>query len=657
MTDVTTKSPQVWLARLCVGWGAFLLFALQPLAGQQLLPTFGGGPGVWTVCLLFFQAWVLAGYAAVQGLVRLNDRVQLGVWVVLLATALLSLPAVPQMMDGPPTVAVLGALLLGVGLPALVLAMASPLMQHRMGRFSAAPYGLFAWSNAGSLLALGLFPFVLEPLAARAWLISAWGWGLVGFAMLTLVLMNITRTDGDEDCSADDDGDNVETAWSWRWILFPAVAVAFMMTASRNLSQELAPGPFTWVPPLAVFLLTFVLSFGKPGWYSRGVMAVMLPIGWTAVFWLELPGITMPVGAHMVAQLLLLLLTGWMCHGELYRLRPAVVRLPFYYTNLAAGGVLGGLAVTVVAPLLFERFWEDLLVHLAAAILFVWTCHCDGNRRLARRWAMGLLLLLVGWLGLTFLHLQLHRPPMGEVLARARNFFGVVTVVQRADGERLMLHGSTVHGLEIDGEPALGYHGPGSGVSMALAALRPRGSLHVGVVGLGTGTMAAHARLGDTMRFYEINPIVTALARTHFHYLGDRPVVVGDARLELAGEAPREYDLLVMDAFNGGTVPVHLLTLEAFGGYRRHLKVDGVLAVNISNPRLDLAPVVAAAARELGWAARVVENRTEKVGERDSLWVLLTGDESMANAIGAETVVSSDAPWTDDHASLLRVWK
>jgi spermidine synthase len=234
-------------------------------------------------------------------------------------------------------------------------------------------------------------------------------------------------------------------------------------------------------------------------------------------------------------------------------------------------------------------------------------------------------------------------------------------VVERINGghrERLMLHGATVHGLEIDDGPALGYHGPGSGVGLALAALRARGPLHIGVVGLGPGTMAAHARAGDTLRFYEINPAVTAMARAHFHYLKGHPVIPGDARLALAAEAPRRYDLLVMDAFQGGTVPVHLLTLEAFREYRRHLKSRSVLAVNISNRRLHLAPIVNGAARELGWATRVIEHQAEAPGERDSRWILLTSAGEVANALAAQPVtVTAPPPWTDDHASLFRVWR
>jgi len=656
---VTTDSsqPPIWLARLCVGWAAFLLFAVQPLAGQHLLPHFGGGPGVWTACLLFFQAWMLAGYAAAQGLARLNERRQLGAWVGLLIVALMALPVVPRMgaVAGPPTLAVLAALALGVGLPSLVLAMASPLAQSWMSRHTDAPYGLFAWSNAGSLLALALFPFVLEPLAPRAALVEAWGWGLGGFVLLAIALALKTRRRGSTFKGEE------RPRWRVGWMLWPAVAVAALMTVSRNLGQEIAPGPFTWVAPLAVYLSTFIISFGRPGWYSRPVMAVLLPVGWTAIFWLALPGGEQPITAHLAAQLFILFITGWICHAELHRLRPVTAGLTSFYTSLAAGGVLGGLAVAGISPLVFERFWENLLVPIAAGVMFGWACYADGARQLARRWAVALLALVLAWTGLAFLHLQRHRPLMGEVIARKRNFFGVLAVVERINGghrERLMLHGATVHGLEIDDGPALGYHGPGSGVGLALAALRTRGPLRIGVVGLGTGTMAAQARTGDSLRFYEINPAVTAMARAHFHYLKNHPVSHGDARVSLAEEPARDYDLLVMDAFQGGTVPVHLLTLEAFREYRRHLEPRGVLAVNISNRRLRLAPIINSAARELGLATRVIENQAEVKGERDSRWILLISPGEVADALAAQPVTgTTPPPWTDDHASLFRVWR
>jgi len=658
---VTADEPTLptWLARLCVVCAAFLLFAVQPLAGQYLLPSLGGGSGMWTACLLFFQVWVLVGYVAAQGLTRLGRRLQIGIWGMLLIAALIVLPVVPRMnvVDGPPALSVLVALALGVGLPALVLAMVSPLTQSWMSRYTDAPYGLFAWSNAGSLLALVLFPFILEPLAPRTVLIQAWGWGFGGFAVLSIMLAFKTSWYEVEELTEEKNAPPMQVSW----MLWAAVAVAILMITSRNLSQEIAPGPFTWVAPLAVYLLTFILSFGRPNWYLRPVMAGLLLVGWTVIFWLALPGDEQPIAVHLAAQLSVLFITGWICHAELHQLRPVAVRLTSFYTGLAAGGVIGGLAVAVIAPLIFERFWENLLVHVAAGTLFGWTCFMGDSRQLARRWVVALLMLALIWTAVAFTHLQRHRPLMGEVIARERNFFGVLTVVERsADGqrERLMLHGATVHGLEIDDAPALGYHGPGSGVAQALVALRPTGPLHIGVVGLGTGTMAAHARENDTLRFYEINPAVTAMAHTHFHYLNDHPVIPGDARLALAAEKARKYDLLVMDAFLGGTVPVHLLTLEAFEEYQRHLKRNGILAVNISNRRLNLATVVNAAAYQMKWFSRTIENQTKIKGERNSRWVLLTGDNELANVLEAKPVTNAGLSlWTDNYASLFDVWR
>ena len=650
-----------WLARLCVGWAAFLLFSVQLLAGQNLLPLFGGGPGIWTACLLFFQAWVLAGYAAAQGLARLNGQWQLGVWLALLIAALVMLPAVPRagVIEGPPTLRVIITLVLGVGVPSLVLAMTSPLAQSWMGRFTEVPYGLFAWSNAGSLLALALFPFVLEPLAPRSVLVRAWGWGLGAFTVLAIVLALRTRgrkAEFEEDA---------KFRWRVGWVLWSAVAVSTLMIVSRNLSQEIAPGPFTWVAPLAVYLLTFVLSFGRPKWYSRVVASVLLPVGWTAVFWLALPGGEWPLALHLAAQLFVLFIIGWTCHAELHRLRPVMAGLTSFYTSLAGGGVLGGLAVAVIAPLVFERFWENLLVHVAAGGLFGWTCFSDEARRLARRWTMALLALALVWTGLGFLHLQRHKPLLGQVIARERNFFGVLTVVEhQADGcrERLMLHGATVHGLESDDGPALCYYGSQSGVGVALAALRARGPLRIGGVGLGTGTLAAYGRAGDTIRFYEINPAVITMARDHFSYLKECPakisMVTGDARLKLAMEESQQFDLLEMDAFQGGIVPVHLLTREAFHVYVRHLEPDGVLALHLSSHQLNLAGVARAAAREMGWFACAIEHKTKVMGERDSLWVLLTASPRVARTLEMELVTETNLPlWRDDHASLFRVWR
>ena len=305
---MTDEEPNwlIWLARLCMGWAAFLLFTLQPMAGQYLLPSYGGGPGVWTACLLFFQVWVLLGYAAAQGLALLDERLQLGIWVVLLISALIALPVVPRIgfIDSPPTLSVLISLSLGVGLPVLVLAMASPLVQSWMSRFTNAPYGLFAWSNAGSLLALSLFPFVFEPLAPRIALVHAWGWGLGGFAVLAVILAIKARNHPVAF------REKSQSNWRAGWVLWPAVAVATLMIVSRNLGQEITPGPFTWVAPLVVYLSTFITSFGWPKWYSRVVVAFLLPVAWTAVFWLALPGGEWSLALHLAAQLFVLFVVG-----------------------------------------------------------------------------------------------------------------------------------------------------------------------------------------------------------------------------------------------------------------------------------------------------------------------------------------------------------
>ena len=212
-------------------------------------------------------------------------------------------------------------------------------------------------------------------------------------------------------------------------------------------------------------------------------MAFLLPVAWTAVFWLALPGGEWSLALYLAAQLFVLFVVGWTCHAELYRLRPELEGLTSFYTSLAAGGVVGGLAVTVIAPLVFDRYWENLLVHIAAGGLFGWTCFAGDARRLARRWTMALFALMLVWTGLGLLHLQREKPLLVQVIARERNFFGVLSVLERqSDGrrERLMLHGETVHGLEASDGPALCYYGLQSGVGRALEGLRIRGTLHIG---------------------------------------------------------------------------------------------------------------------------------------------------------------------------------
>jgi hypothetical protein len=688
---------------LAVLTGALLLFLVQPLLARHLLPLFGGSAAVWTACMLFFQGLLLAGYAWAHGLTRLARRRgpawAAGAHLTLLALAVGQLgwqaifwpaPLLPPaelvtLATVTPTAGVLAAAGLSLGLPFMLLAASSPLMQawfHTAcpGR---SPYPLYALSNLGSLAALGAYPFLLEPLMglrAQAWLWAA-GLGLYALAVL-LAARRVLRAEAAPDRAGQAPSPaSTPAGVKALWVLLPMAASMVLLAATQQLTQDVAPIPFLWVLPLALYLATFVLAFADPSPYRR---KLFLPALAAAVL---LAGLALLMGssAPLLSQVSLLagavFACGMACHGELVRLKPPPAGLTGFYLALALGGALGGLFVGLAAPWLFTGNFE---LHLGLGLClglvgWAWLREPGAPGPLARLALATLGLALVAPLGV---HAWQHG--QGAVYTH-RDFYGALRV-QRHDEDvparhRLdLVHGAIVHGLQyVEADRRrrpTAYYGVDSGLGLAIREHPARQAgrpLHLGVIGLGVGTLAAHGLPGDRIRFYELAPAVVALARGQggfFHYLADSPaeveVLLGDGRLSLAREleqaGPRGFDLLVVDAFTSDAIPVHLLTREALELYRAHLAPGGLLALHLTNRHLALEPLVTSWAAEVGWpAAQLVRPGDGELTVR-SRWVLLGQSPGFwarpepAAALAASPAVPAGArPWSDDHSDLLRV--
>jgi hypothetical protein len=433
--------------------------------------------------------------------------------------------------------------------------------------------------------------------------------------------------------------------------------------------------------PLSIYLLTFVIAFDSPRWYHRGLFMALLPpaiAGVTVLLFAEFAE-----GARLGVQLgtycLALFVACTICHGEVVRLKPPPERLTGFYLTLSTGGALGGAFVALAAPLLFRTYFEFplsllLTAALAGAVLFT-----DPASRLHSgrpNWA---------WLGLILLFMLLgyaliagHNGEPGRVVARSRSFYGTLSVVAREEerpqlANLLLRHGGITHGLQLTYPDfrmtPTTYYGRTSGIGLLLQGFMPGQPRKVGAVGLGAGTLAAYGQRGDTFRFYEINPGVLAYAQTEFTFLKDSAAriehVLGDARLSLEREGDQSFDVLVLDAFNGDAIPVHLLTREAFDLYRRHLKPAGVIAVHITNQHLDLRPIVQAAGDHLKLHARFVlddQPRDKDNPQTSSEWMLLGPDEALLNALPVRPFTAvppriSPTLWTDDRTSLFPIMR
>ena len=651
------------------------------MIGKFILPWFGGSPGVWTVCMLFFQVLLLVGYAYAHLATRLlTPQRQALAHFGLLAIAVLVLPIVPAESWKPdasqePTLHILLLLAATIGLPYFVLSTTGPLLQrwYSLLHGEAPPYRLFALSNAGSLLALLAFPFVIEPALSRSAQTTLWSWAMAVFAVLCAACaFRLWRSAG---TPAADEGSAAEDAAApllrdrLLWLALPTVASVMLLATTNKLSQEVAAIPFLWVLPLALYLLSFILCFESSRWYRRPVFAVLLLLAVAEYDTVFAEGFPTVLGIAALA--LILFVVSMICHGEVYRLRPHPRFLTSFYLMISAGGALGGVFVALFAPLFLIRFEEFELGLVGCAVLVLVVHYFDESSPLhggRPRAAWACIVLAMAGLGLSLAQ-NIYASDHPVAHAR-RNFYGSLYIKDRpSDAFRILWSGTTMHGFqvmkpELQREPT-GYYNRRSGVGLALRALADRKPLHVGVVGLGVGTLAAYGAPGDRIRFYEINPLVADYAREHFRYLADSPmsveVVLGDARLSMEQEPPQDFDLLVLDAFTSDAVPVHLVTAEAFEIYLRHLRPDGILAMHVSNRHVDMKPVLKALAERFGLEARSIvgQPRLEDV-DTVSHWVVMARDRSVLAAkplAGAPPLVPDAEPvlWTDGYTSLFRL--
>jgi spermidine synthase len=679
---------------LTIFWGAFLLFLVQPLIARFILPWFGGGPAVWTACMLFFQVMLLAGYAyAHASITWLRPRQQVLLHLGLLALAVCLLPIAPgeawkPVGNGNPTGHILWLLLACIGLPYLVLAATGPLLQGWFSRShpGVSPYRLYALSNVGSLLALFAYPFGIEPHLTRQ--TQSWGWsaGLVVYAALAAWCgRSVWRRSESAATDATDETPEAPPSWTRRllWLALPACGVVLLLAITNKLCQDIAVVPFLWVLPLGLYLLTFIVSFDSPRWYRRWFWWPLLVGLLGTVLWKLHEAVSFP---NMVAEggtYLATLFVGCMvCHGEVYRLRPAASRLTGYYLSLSAGGAAGGIFVALLAPLVFPHYFELHvgLFLVVALVLAVLAEDAEGALRRGRgRWAWGPLLLLLTAYGAGLWHTA--AASLSYTKLTVRDFYGVLKVTEDDAGDETrhkltLLHGGTIHGLQYMGSTQrkvpTTYYTSGSGVGRILGTPSPVNGRKVAAVGLGTGTLAAWGRQGDEFHFYEINDNVVKLAQGTFRYLGDSQakieVRMGDARLTLEKLPAQSYDVIVLDAFSSDAIPVHLLTLEAFATYRRHLRPGGVIAVHISNRYLDLEPVVMRAAERGQLSALYFNDHGESIETADaedvysSDWILLSDDPATLRQTSLAkhgTVPKPPAagigPWTDERSDLLHI--
>ncbi len=680
----------MWFYSFTIFLSAFLLFEVQPVIAKIILPWFGGSSAVWSTCMLFFQIVLLLGYLYAHWLNTLAPRRQAVIHSILLAAGLATLPIIPSPWWkthglGQPSITILALLAAAVGLPYFLLSSTSPLLQAWYARTHATgmPYRLFALSNFASLLALLSYPFLVEPNLASHTQAVAWSAAFLAFAAICGT--TAWRTAGQSSAASSAPDPAIESdpppGWGLRlvWLALAACASILLLAVTNHLTQDVAAIPFLWILPLTVYLLSFILCFEMPRLYHRAVFVPLLMVS----LWFMADRVWL-FHAHMPARPVIALLTlalfvcCMVCHGELSRLKPHPKYLTSFYVLVSLGGAAGGVFVGLVAPNLFHAYYEfPIGLCLTAALLAglfthaLWKVAQPG-------WKWGgivpLSLLLGGFL---YFNVTVMRQMVEGYLVATRNFYGQLRVNREGDprfdedAEIRLVHGTINHGEQFVREPyhhqPVTYFCPESGIGRGMKAQegRPR---RIGILGMGCGTLAAYGRPGDTLRIYEINPQVLTIANRYFTYLKDTPakveVALGDGRLVLESEPAQQFDMLVMDAFSGDSVPVHLITREAFATYFRHLKPGGILAVNISNAYLNLEPVMERAANAFGKTALVYHYSPDDDTYCFSCSWTLIMDRSVTAAhpelLHDAKLLKPERPfriWTDDFSNMFSILK
>jgi len=674
---------------LTIFTSAFLLFQVQPLLSKQILPWFGGSPAVWTTAMLFFQTLLCLGYLYAHALAKVPSRqtqARIHVFLLVLAALLASrvLPGTELRPESPDSPVFQVLLILGasVGLPYFCLATTGPLVQHwfTSTAHASSVFRLYALSNVGSFLALLSFPYVLEPWLEQQEMGQLWTAGFWVFALLCLPVAlgawqnkvqigAASHGDGPDSSSpvaAEQLGHPAQTSLRQRfsWVALPALASLVFIAATDQISHDVAPEPRLWISTLGLYLVTFILTFDHPRWYRPKLFAILSLVLLLATAGIsDIPrwlGIEWDYGVNEVrwSHFALLFVVCMLCHGELYRRRPVDTRrLTEFYLCMSVGGAFGGLFVTLVATQWFDDYHEWLMALILVALL---ACHVlfrsDSQRpglagRLVGVFTAIVMVALLAVMQNPWSWREVRKADRTEVLLdQDRNFYGTVSVKERRflnepeRNDRVFFSGNVTHGQQFLSESLrhvpTTYYARDSGIGETLLwAMSQRPNLSVALIGLGAGTLANFAREADAYDFYEINPAAVRFAQEWFDNLAsckarEQNILLGDARLRME-QLPKDkrYDVIVLDAFTGGSVPIHLLTREAFQIYRDHLQPDGYIAINITNAYLNLYPVVKAQSEGLGMAFRHKSQAADEVRNvRRNLHFIMTQDQAYLKA-------------------------
>ena len=678
---------------------AFLLFLVQPMFAKMMLPVLGGTAAVWTTCMLFFQATLLAGYGYAHGLTKIARLpVQIGIHVSLVVLAFLSLPLISPHLDASPeypALWLLGFAVVTIGLPFLVLSASAPLLQSWFSQTSHPnahnPYFLYAASNIGSMLALLGYPFGIEGILGLTEQRHLWSVGFGGLLIALAVTAALTLKQRQPESPAHMHPSETDQGnpWSKRlfWMICAALPSSLMLGLTSFVSTDIAPISLFWVVPLALYLLTFIIVFGfgqRVSLRPVGIVALIAAVyGFFIFISSELYGSPLSFYASIALHVVVFFFTAWFFHGQLALSKPSAAHLTDFYLWMSVGGMLGGVFNALIAPILFNSTWEYPLVFLACAFLiYKYLKHRGWTPVFFNKEAVSIMVfVIVVGLGKDFAFSN-----VGDVIHQDRSFYGSITIRQSDDADtkrvvHVLSHGSTTHGAQVmkpeaeQNVPRGYYYREGLfGEVMKGYVLGSPDLANLGMIGLGAGAMSTYARAGDHLTFYEIDPLVVSIAQNpeYFTYWqqakGEKNIVLGDARLKLNEAPDHHYDVLVVDAFSSDAIPVHLLTQEAVALFLKKTKPTGAIAIHISNRYLDLEKVIANYTLPAGYASYCGRHNFDaKMSLKNDfkyphILCLIGREDSLPENIRTNPAWKKTIPdpsfrsWTDDFSNVFSVF-
>ncbi len=665
--------------------GACLLFTMEPLVARMVLPLYGGSFHVWSTTITFFQGILFIGYVYCHIFAK-----RLGGWhLVLVGTPLVWLPLVNWIGlappgDGDPAWSLLFQLTLHIALPFGILATTSVIAQSwftRSDTSGSSPYPLYASSNAGSILALLAYIALCEPLLGLRDQRSLWYVGYLVYVVLAWRCWRMTASNPKKVDPAIRPSSDIKGSTLASWLLLSALPSAFMLAVSNVITLELGSVPLVWILPLVLYLLSYVFTFGRRQWISP----TLLHAFWPAAVVCGLSSLYFVAGGNLwvfAAHLVALFALAMVGHGELHRLRPPPEQLTVFYLAIAFGGWMGSMAVSLVAPILFNSLAEYPIIVGVFGLTILILRKGDLLGALRRHPLLSGLGASVA-LALPFLIKTNDLGTVTKVISQHRNYYGIYRVVnqplkqdkfpnlseeERYDlGRRLLEHGSTIHGSQVlhpisRRSPTSYYHRAGPLGDILGDANKAR---NVAVIGLGVGTCAAYFQEGESLTFYELDPAIVNIAQNFFTYLVDCPAkvrtVLGDARLQLEQAPDHSYDTILVDAFNSDAIPTHLLTREALSLYDKKLAPQGTLIFHTSSRYYDLLGVIKSTSAN-SWKALFKEQTEEnlQVFQSSSSYCVLRRKGDAVSALLAagwrsmEGYPNECSPWSDDYINTLR---